>query len=582
MSGKKAIRAAAAWAAVAAGLCVGAVVGGSCTAAEYEPGTPATYLFDSGAPLPATLTATDFAKKAGWKLVAEDNLAHTFTGDAVLLNDKLVIVLRQKMTGADVYAQSPAGLAHRAILAPLAAGPEAVARVDAIKTLENNPGAVMVEAAFKRSDGTSCGLRYRLTAGQAFVETQAAADARQLDIHASSRYIVVPDFFGDDMVFWAAACRANRLELPAENFFLSLLDGGNAMLMCVWPSSHQQAEARVEQGSPGMSISDCRIPFAPGKPIWVGFLEGPGLWHRETLWAHKPKDDVVLSWKPPFAAKWRLDLAQPDGLARSSYFHRAGDADEGAPARAGPCCSGRLEPDRAIVRLPATGEPSSLVIYPIDRSRDTPLTTLCPIDILRNTLGVGPCQYILQTEGLASAANPTPDNVMSWVEKQFARKKEKSQAGEIRDLLQQMTEHMGHVQGRIAQYRALARDLRTLLDDKTVPSVASRDVGGLRRTLDYMEQAISATGAGAPEPRPEAQLAARVAGLIGKPDASAECRQLGQELRRLGAAGDRTMSCCRMAARWLKEQARMMANDSQSAALAQSIERRTQQVLTTN
>jgi Mg2+ and Co2+ transporter CorA len=210
------------------------------------------------------------------------------------------------------------------------------------------------------------------------------------------------------------------------------------------------------------------------------------------------------------------------------------------------------------------------------------LTTLCPIDILRNTLGVGPCQYILQTEGLASAANPTPDNVMSWVEKQFARKKEKSQAGEIRDLLQQMTEHMGHVQGRIAQYRALARDLRTLLDDKTVPSVASRDVGGLRRTLDYMEQAISATGAGAPEPRPEAQLAARVAGLIGKPDASAECRQLGQELRRLGAAGDRTMSCCRMAARWLKEQARMMANDSQSAALAQSIERRTQQVLTTN
>jgi hypothetical protein len=37
-----------------------------------------------------------------------------------------------------------------------------------------------------------------------------------------------------------------------------------------------------------------------------------------------------------------------------------------------------------------------------------------------------------------------------------------------------------------------------------------------------------------------------------------------------------------MAARWLKEQARMMANDSQSAALAQSIERRTQQVLTTN
>ena len=96
----------------------------------------------------------------------------------------------------------------------------------------------------------------------------------------------------------------------------------------------------------------------------------------------------------------------------------------------------------------------------MDRSQATPLTTFTPIDILRNTLGVGPCQYILQTEGLASDANPTPDNVMTWVEKQFSRKKEKKAADEIRERLAQMVEHVGQAQARIDQYRRMFAEVR--------------------------------------------------------------------------------------------------------------------------
>lgn len=39
------------------------------------------------------------------------------------------------------------------------------------------------------------------------------------------------------------------------------------------------------------------------------------------------------------------------------------------------------------------------IIYPINQSADTPLSDFTVTDVVRNTLGVGPCQYILDLEG---------------------------------------------------------------------------------------------------------------------------------------------------------------------------------------
>ena len=39
------------------------------------------------------------------------------------------------------------------------------------------------------------------------------------------------------------------------------------------------------------------------------------------------------------------------------------------------------------------------VIYPIQRTKDTPLREFTVVDIVRATLGVGPCEYILDVEG---------------------------------------------------------------------------------------------------------------------------------------------------------------------------------------
>ncbi len=584
-------------------------------AAGYDPGSPCTYLFDTGASAAEPLPAAAVAAKKDWKVLAEDDTTHKFVGDTVLLNDRLVLVLRGKAAGAELYAQGPSGPVRRAAIIPVGPG-GGLAKLSAVRILENNPGAVMVEAGFQTAGGVAR-LTFRLTTGQAILELRPGEGAEKVRIDAPSRYVAVPDFFGDDMIFAADRVASPRLRLPAENFLLHFVDPGECLLMCVWPSSRQQATALVgacektgtgtspDASLPGSArggsepvpvfsqalsgeraqriIEGSEIDCAAGKSLWIGVLEGPGLWHAQPVSAADAPREMVLDWKPPFPAKWRATLAGTSAIGPSWYFRGAEDADEPAAASGerSPCC---LEAGRALFQVPAAAPgtasraPASLVIYPIDRSRTTPLTTFCPIDILRATLGVGPCQYILQTEGLASDANPTPDNVMTFVEKQFAKKKETQSADEMRQMLAEMVGHVDHAHGRIQRYAALARDVRTICQSQSASGITVRATEAFRPTLDALDRGLAGAMS---EPAPRARkLVDEVLGLIGKPDALAECRRLGLELRRLGASQDRALASGRMAARWLRQEALAMAEGSPgSADLAAKVQSRVEETL---
>ncbi len=312
-----------------------------------------------------------------------------------------------------------------------------------MKIVENGPAAIALAASFATADGSSCSLKYRITAGQMIVEVRPGQGTDRLAVLADTRYVVIPEFFGHDMVYGANAISRPRFRLPAENMLLSLLDSGNAQVMCVWSSNRQEAVALRSTAAPAAQIGGCEIQAAGDKPLWVACLEGTGLWHEQKL------PSPVLGrgaggegGSPPFPAKWRLDVLHGSGETSSRW----------------------LGNDETVNQNPPDPLPHAILVYAMDRSQATPLTTFTPIDILRGTLGVGPCQYILQTEGLASDANPTPDNVMTWVEKQFKRKKEKKSAAEIREQLAQMVEHVGQAEARIGQYRQMFGELQGLCD----------------------------------------------------------------------------------------------------------------------
>jgi hypothetical protein len=622
---------------------------------EYQPGTPFVYLFDTGVRSGRALSARSLAAVSEWALVPEDTTEHRFRGDAVLLNDKLCVVLRAEGPGAEVYSKTARGLKPRAVVMPTPLGPTMVTGTSSIRILENSPAAVAVVATFQtRGDAGPCSATFRLTTGQSILETSAGPQAERLFVWCRTRHVVVPDFFGDDMVFSADDCDLARYGLPTENFLLNLVEGGDAMVMCVWRSGRQEAHAVLTGEGAERAIRGCEIQGVQDAPLWIAFLDAPGIWHERTVRASpepavrasperavrgspegavrgaadpapaaaRPKDprraatDVVLDWKPPFPAQWRADFVRSGGFAESRPFRTAEEEGENRSELAGsPIC--RFDGDRAVVHIPestadsprAEGYRSRLVVYPIDRSRATPLTAFCPVDILRNTLSLGPCQYILDLEGLAAETNPTPASVTAWIESQFERNKQQQAAREIQQRLEQMIDHVGRAQARIDEYAMFAREVGALwtadlarIDQQTgarrrSPDLAAAGTGSgdsrtaLEQALPEIAQAVArfadrvqeilSEGRGATEPVERARaLADGILALIGKGDALAECRQLGAEVRRIGADQDAALSKCRMAVRWLKQQARMSAvKNPRSLELAGEIERRAGRLL---
>ena len=513
---------------------------------EYDPGLPFTWLFDTGSPSFAPLGAKALADKDGWMLVGEDILDHSFRGDAVLLNDRLAVVFRAKGPGAEVYSLVDSHFVNRAVLAAV---PEAdtaisVTGLGSIGIVENSPASVVIEAAFATSvAGRQSSSAFGITTGQRMVELRPKSGADRLFAWYRPRWIVVPDFFGDDMVFDAQAARSPRFGLPAENFSLGLIHGNSAMLMSVWESGGRRSYLIPPGKAADETVAGYEIEGVEDEPVWYAFFEGTGLWYEEEVSAGQAGDDVSVDFQPPFEGRWRADLVSPDGVSQSSLFSNGTLTAAGLEERG---------------RLP-------IIVYPLDRTRATPLSAFCPTDVIRHALGVGPCQYVLQTEGLATETNPTPDQVMTWVERQFGRNKTEETAEEIRELLVQMVEHVGHAQDRIDRYAEFSREVAELLRSGKNPradeggDLPSR-FGSLDQTAGRLDIIVRGNQPNDVEKRADA-LAKEVVQLIGKPDSLEECRRLGDELRQIGVQQDSTLSRSRMIVRWLREQAATLAAD---------------------
>ncbi|HRT95832.1 MAG TPA: hypothetical protein P5532_15490 [Planctomycetota bacterium] len=498
--------------------CLALAASALALAAEKEADTPFCRIFDTGTRFVARPSAEDVAKRTGWQQIPDGDLTHKFRGDVALVNDRLTAILSSGACNLHVYSRATAGICCRgsALIFGPSEGRGAVALLpNSFRAVENTPGAVAVEALYHVKAQPVA--RFRLTTGEGVLEIRPSQGADSLLTDSAARYVVVPEFFADDMVLDTKA--AAGAVLPVESHFLRLLDGGDAMEMWV-------SQAPLPKATVGGSIH-----LVSGKSVWLAFLEEKGIWHSRAAGA---KDD----WQPPFPAKWRCSMAGKDGLA-VSY-----DYEKGPPA-------GVALPD------------GPTVIYPIDRTKATPLTTILPMDVMRNTLGVGPCQYVLQAEGLASEANPTPEQVSHWVEQQFKRKKDKAARDEIKDRLAQMVDHVARVQARIGQYGESAKQLRALCQKHE----------GAERCLAIVSHLEQAAAIKDDLPKAAKRMADGVVALIGEENALEECQKLGEAIRAIGSAQDAALARCRLHVRRLRAECASHPASPLSKELAPLIER---------
>ena len=206
------------------------LVGALAQPAATEEG-PETQLFDTGNPLPSAGMPTALPATTGWKLVPEETTTHPFSGSAVILNDKLAITFTEHSRGPNVYSRSTGKPLASVALSPTSAleGP----LMTGWQILENSASGVKMECVYLGNRP----LRIRLTTGESIVELQSPKLKRNLEVRSDSRFTVVSDYFGDDLVYPDGSYLG---ALPAENFCLNLLGDGDAILMSVWQSNQQE------------------------------------------------------------------------------------------------------------------------------------------------------------------------------------------------------------------------------------------------------------------------------------------------------------------------------------------------------
>ncbi len=522
-----------------------------------------TYLLDTTTPASETLSPEMLRDKRGWFIVDADTVDHEFAGDAVLLNDAVALVIRRDAPGAALYALGDSGYTLRAHLNPIpAGGPEAaLTELQDLKILENTPGAVEVAVTYAVENADSVTVRFRLATGQIYIETHNVANTKGLSVRLNSVYLVIPDFFADDLVYQAKDLIGERAGIPAENFLIHLVAGGNALVTCVWGNRAQEATAIAEDRDGTKTIAGSDVTYADGAPIWVSAMDRPAIWYEQPL---SGTSELKLNWTAPFPARWRADFLTETEASESWNFEE-GRITEYESAFYGsiayPCW---FETHDAYIRAPEAIDPppNRVVIYPIDRTQGTPLDVFCLVDIMRATLGFGACQYVLDLEGLDAQTSPTPALVMDWVEKQFKAGRADRSRATIEDRLHAMLEHVTHADKRIKEYQAFARELIDAIGDDIESregmgsAVARAKVRAIASEMERQTQAYDALGDAIATAQSEASL---VMDAIGQDDALDRCRHASTRLHTLGRAQDRALSKGRMAVRRIAQ----VANDTE-------------------
>ena len=485
---------------------------------------PVVRLYDTGKPSDRQLTPEQLKQRTGWKEVADGDLVHAFAGDPVFLNDQLAVVIRPH-SFVDVY--SIATGKRRAGLAPDNPYAGYAAFLSGIRTVQNSSSAVVVEANYDKGGI----LRLRLSAGAFHLEagrdTPREGSGTLWVVHEGN-YVVAPDFFGDDLVYGGLSRKYRNL--PADNSFLALADGGEAIVACVWSQSSGRERTVVSPCGLSGRESAQLVGLPKGKSIWLAVFEGKNTWRECAIEANGAGRPVALDWKPPFAAKWRASLAAGDDSARSWNLR-----------------------DSAAEITPPAGR-QKLVVYPIDRSAATPLTTYCLTDLMRDALGVGPCQYVLDAEGLGAAEAATPEQVARWLERELAKKPARRDGDAIKQRLFAMKAHCFRMHGRLSVYCRFAEDAIWVLRSAEVTD----STGLLSAAAGVVQEMVPNTPSTSPKDESAAAFleiesqADRITKFMEDETALEKSRDALSAIRAAGARQDHALARMRMGMRQLE------------------------------
>lgn len=573
---------------------------------DSGPGEPFTYLFDTGTSSATPISGDILLKKVNWTKLPEDQVAHEFKGDVVFLNDKLAVVLRRDGPGAEIYSRMGSDLRMRGLLTPVAEGQPV--RLSLAKIVENNRNGVAVDAAFEAQGGQTLSLRYQLQMGQPFIGTESRQGVERLRVESPCRFAVLPDFFADDIVIDAEQIPISKAELPSENFIMHMLDGGEAILVGVWDKRDEEVRIILSGQGSKRVINGSEIQYGRGGKIWIAVIEKQGIWHMREIKKEDADKIIRLDWMIPYPAQWRVDWTLDDNLTDSwemitqrpngEYIKHGlfGQPESFETPDRGrwttvlgwfqyPCWvdksgQGYLQPLKKVIRFQGPA-----LIYPINRLSETPIDRFTVVDIVRGTLGVGPCEYILDVEGqqkeskgIATCAARDKLNAI------YEKKQQKQKRAEVEEALVDVLAFIQHIRGRIEGYVAFGREmLKYIAEQKKAHPELAESLTEMEAITNKIEGYLANRKKAIKTPEHAVKLLEEFRdNLIDYEgsDAMNRCKKITAGLVEIGGNQDELVGECRMAVRILRQRAGLaMAVDPRMATITGEIRRKTQQVL---
>ncbi len=555
----------------------------------------------------AALSPETFRGKTPWTVI--DGKTNAFKGDAIVGNGRIVAVVRRQDSAVEVYAVKPTGAASRFRLRLQSTTGELADRLENVSLTENAKAGATLEASYKTAKGELVVGRFRIKRGDVSVQVEPGTGASKLRVECPGRFVILPDFFADDITLDAVKLPLSTVELPSENFVLQPTAAGNALVMCVFQNRQQDVKVTLSGQGSERHVTGSEIGFEK-KKIWVALMEAPQIWHMRDLRAEDTAKILKLDWTMPFPAQWRVDFSRPGDLTNSwemllqykgysSYSrHNWLGSDTTTfqsdrehwntvlgtypyPVWSDTTGRGYLQPIKSKM-LQFVGP---ALIYPIHRVSETPTDAFTVVDVMRNTLGVGPCEHILDVQSHKEEyKGEATCGVRDILNPIYAAKRQKQCRDEINKTLDNGLIFVRHIRGRINDYIAFGQKTRKYLAEqrKLHPELADfiDDMDRLTQEIDK-KVAVRAAKINTPEHvvKLMADFRKNVLDYEG-PDAEQRCKAFTHALWIVGDNQDELSGELRWVARTLRQRAGIrMALDARTAPIAAELRNRTQEVL---
>jgi len=463
-----------------------------------------TLIWDTTSPFDNTV---DLQSRAGWKVVPTDLLTlerdpaaassdpgyygreYTFSGDAVVENERLTAVFRSNKGRVVIYSKADSA-GPKLELAPLELKGKP-AKIAKCSILQNTGQDAALEITFS-GDGKN------LPAVIAFdrfgiIDIKPGRSVKGISIISPIEHGIVPSFIGDDLIFTPDDySSAESLYVPSENLFVGLLSGRNDMLVATWPEGDQQMKLELSDNQQKPRLIESVDFENDGRSMYLAILSAPGIWHKEELKPTYLEKDITINWKRPFKAKWITQL--PEGRVQTTFTFRESKQNIWRGVIGHYTYPVWFSSDNASYHLSKKIPPKGQSIIYFLESKDTPDSVLTPADILKVTLGRQMSDAILDlpgrklrthhrrggdgvrracTCGCTEAIQAVFDAGLEVQNKQYV-------AGAVDDMVFFVTQHMN----RIDEYRDFAREMMKFLNQtrKSAPE--------LKPYLDEMEEIV--------------------------------------------------------------------------------------------